>query len=427
MACSLLVSMLVALVPPSEAQTAPPAGTVPPLHVEGNTLRDPNGRKVVLRGVSLPGLEAGAGPKGDPAPQGILSRIDLATDASQGWHAKIVRLPVDFPGGAWQANPDEYFSTLLDPAVRHCVAKKVYCIIDLHYIGDYDQARMQQVREFWRYVAPRYANVPNVFYELYNEPVQLGGDASWGTWRNTIQPVVDEIRSVAPENIILVGSPRYDTGLRPQELRADPVRGTNLVYVAHMYPASGPQHWDHLWGAATDVVPVCVTEWGWDADWPEKDNPIVGTTSGWGLPFIHYMDSKPGVACDTAWAFDPYWGSRMFKPGWQQLTGGENGMGQTVKDRLAAKAGSDQPTGGATGSPPPASPLPQEETSPAPSPMPSADDAPGTTPPPTGGGDEPDGDSGGILAGLRALLDRLMAALRSFLGQGGEDAPAPGA
>lgn len=427
-ACALFLSVLVALAPRSQAQESPPAGTVPPLHVEGNTLRDPNGKKVVLRGVSLPGLEAGAGPNGEPAPEGIFSRIDLATDASQGWHAKIIRLPVSRPFDSWDRDPDKYFSTYLDPAVRHCIAKKVYCIVDLHHIGDYDEARMQQVREFWRYVAPRYAGVPNVFYELYNEPVQLGNDASWGTWRDTIQPVVDEVRSVAPDNIILVGSPRYDTGLREQELRANPVRGENLVYVAHMYPAVDPEQFDLLWGAASDVVPVCVTEWGWDADWPDKDVPFIGTTSGWGMPFIRDMDSRPGLACDTAWAFDSYWGPRMFDLDWE-VTGGERGMGQTVKDRLAAKADSDQPTGSPTSAPPSATPLPDEEVSPSPAAAPTptaAGSSSGTGVFPTGDGGGLDGDSRGILTRLGELLERLMAALRSILlGQGGEEAPEP--
>jgi len=439
-ACALLASVLVALAPPSGAQEEPLKGTVPALRVEGNTLRDPNGNKVVLRGVSLPGLEAGAGPNGERAPQGIFSRIDMATDASQGWHARIIRLPVSRPYDTWDKDPDAYFSTYLDPAVRHCVARKVYCIVDLHHIGDYDDRRMAQVREFWRYVAPRYAGVSNVFYELYNEPVQRGDDASWATWRNLIQPVVDEVRAVAPDNIILVGSPRYDTGLREHELRTNPVRGKNLVYVAHIYPAVKPSQFDLIWGDASNVVPVCITEWGWDADWPQKNVPFIATTSGWGQPFIRDMDSRPGLACDTAWAFDSYWGPRMFELDWS-VKGGERGMGQAVKDRLAAMADNDQPTGGASGGAAPAAPAPttrapEGTASPVPSapdpeadaegaaapadPEPTATSGGGSSssapPPAGGGGSAPDGGAAGLLARLQELVQQLRVALQSLMG-----------
>jgi hypothetical protein len=48
----------------------------------------------------------------------------------------------------WRASPDTYFTTYLDPAVKHCIRKQIYCIIDWHYI-----ARLPAATKIFRKVA----------------------------------------------------------------------------------------------------------------------------------------------------------------------------------------------------------------------------------------------------------------------------------
>lgn len=300
----------------------------PWLRVEGKWIRDPNGNNVVLRGVSLAGLA-------QSRTRTVNQRIDMATNTANGWYSRVVRLPVE--PGEWNAGPDNYFNNILNPAVQYCISKGVYVIIDWHHVADYQQ-HTTATNNFWNYVAPRYKNNPQVLYEVFNEPINPN---DWTTFKNWVQPIVNNIRSKAPNNLVLVASPRWATQL--SGAINNPVTGGNIVYVSHNYPsnpATGTASWDAAFGNAANKYPVLVTEWGYE--YPGYGNaPSEGTTSGFGVPFKNYIESKPNVGW-TAWAFDNAWGPEMFDSSWN-LLGGENHMGQFAKDWLYEKRNSDLP------------------------------------------------------------------------------------
>src|SRR6185369_8284527 len=173
----------------------------PWLSVSGRFIKDPSGNNVILRGVSLVDVSVA-----DSRTRNARQLIDMATDNANGWYARVVRLPVypdaiDMTPG-WNANPDAYFNNHLNPAIQNCVARQIYCIIDWHYISDYNNSTVDTAtRNFWSYIAPRYANTPNVIFELYNEPI---GPNDWNTWKSWAQPWVNIIRAAAPNNLILI-------------------------------------------------------------------------------------------------------------------------------------------------------------------------------------------------------------------------------
>ncbi len=326
-------------------QTAQAIST-PWLTTSGRFIKDPQGNNVVLRGVSLVDIgEVNLG-----RTRNASQLINMATNEADGWYARVVRLPV-YPNAidsspGWIANPDAYFNNHLDPAIQNCVVRQIYCIIDWHYITDYNNSTVDTAtRAFWNYVAPRYANTPNVIFELYNEPVNPD---NWQTWKQWAQPWVDIIRSHAPNNLILIGGPRWSQNL--SSAASSPFVGSNLVYVAHIYPEHGGQsNWDSWFGNAANSVPFFVTEWGWIQG---GATPTNGTQSGYGVPFSNYLESK-GLSW-TAWVFDQYWDPKMWDENWN-LLGGENFMGQFTKDLLFAQRNNGLPgSGTSTNTPPPA-------------------------------------------------------------------------
>jgi endoglucanase len=333
-----LVILLIALV--ASILTLPAnnayAINTPWLHVSGNKLMDPSNNVVILRGVDLTDL-AVAVRHGRTAPQ----LIDMATDNANGWFARVVRLAV-YPDAidqtaGWNANPDAYFNTYLNPAVNECVARQIYCIIDWHYITDYSSAAVNTATtNFWSYVAPKYANTPNVIFELYNEPTTPN---NWSTWKSAAQPWVNVIRAAAPNNIILIGSPQWSQ--TTNQAAGSPFAGSNLMYVVHIYPQHGGQAtWDSWFGNTAGTVPYFITEFGWQNG---GGNPTSGTTSGFGVPFNNYLELKQ--VSWTAWVFDTIWQPVMFDANWN-LLGGENFMGQTTKDELAQHQNDNLPGGG---------------------------------------------------------------------------------
>src|SRR5690606_14336143 len=98
----------------------------------------------------------------------IADVIDMTV--SDGWQSDVVRLPVTIWGSL---SVEENVERYVDPYVQQAVDLGIYLIVDLHYVADYGSTGVPQsaVSEFWDYVAPLYADVPNVIYEVFNEPI----------------------------------------------------------------------------------------------------------------------------------------------------------------------------------------------------------------------------------------------------------------
>jgi endoglucanase len=212
---------------------------------------------------------------------------------------------------------------LLRPVVDYCAENGFYVIVDWHYIDDTNQHR-STTTEFWSYMAPRFAEDSNVLFELFNEPINYG---DWNGVRSDMQSWLDTVRASAPDNLVLVGTPNWCQNVGPTA--ANPVNGTNVAYVAHMYP----MHWaepslrDEITTAAA-AHPVFVSEWGFE----QNSNEIVdGTISSYGNPFRQFIDGL-GVSW-TAWCASSSWFPRMFDNNYNLLVG-EGYMGGFTKDWL---------------------------------------------------------------------------------------------
>jgi endoglucanase len=311
------------------------SAATPWLHVSGNWIQDPAGNNVTLRGVAVV-------PENEAFychycyDQQIPAVIDEASDAANGWYSRVIRVTVT---KADSITPASEFANNIDPLVQEAILKGLYVIVDLHFISDYGSQHgaipQSTVLNFWNYVAPRYANVPNVIFEVFNEPVN---PVNWASWTSYIQPVVNAIRAVAPNNLILMGSPSWSTMVNSAV--TSPIAGGNIVYVYHIYPNQGTPTTsllDSKFGTAANSIPVMITEFGWQ---PGGGNVVNGTTSGWGIPFKTYIDAHPQISW-SAFIFSDYWKPIMFDHNWS-LLGGDY-QGQTIKDWLSEKRDDHQP------------------------------------------------------------------------------------
>ena len=290
------------------------------LKVEGRFLKNERGKTVILRGVNIADPEhVNLKREGKTA----ASLIELAV---RDYGAKVIRLPVH-PGTdgktGFFVNKEAYVSKHLGPAIEKCRELGVYVIIDLHYVANY-RGLWHRVSEFWRFIAPRYRVSSHVLFEIFNEPIYPN---NWKTWRRLIaQPAVDLIRKHAPNNLIIVGGPEWSSNM--SGAAQEPIKGSNIVYTAHVYPNLPKDKWDSNFGPVLAKFPVFVTEWGYEY---AEEGPVKGTTSGFGFPFRNWLN-KNGLSW-TAWIFDNEWESRIFNVDWE-LTGGEFGMGEFIRDSL---------------------------------------------------------------------------------------------
>ena len=134
----------------------------------------------------------------------------------------------------------------------------------------------------WETLAPMFATDPGVMFELYNEPALPATPGGWSAWQNGgelvysggicqavgMQALVNDIRTLAPQNVIVLPGAAGEQSLSGMPRISDPahVRTPQLVRGVH-YPAlaSGATAWDRAFGNAAGSAPVIVTEWNANA------------------------------------------------------------------------------------------------------------------------------------------------------------------
>jgi len=321
---------------------------LPWLHTSGNTLRDPSNNIVILRGVATADIGAHESWYGGLIP--LIDRVTNKSDSqggSPGWYPKVIRFAVVPPDSGFaspipfNASNDDYYNNLLRPAVDYCAQKDIYVIIDWHYI-DITSLRMSQTNQFWTYIAPKFANDSHVIYEIFNEPTNSGGTEAerWANVKTDMQGWVNLIRQYAPQNIIMVGGPQYNTCIAPAP--ANPITGTNIVYTWHDYPVgflAGTWEKDQVTVAAASL-PVYCSEWGFCYNW---DYITSGTITNYGNPFKTLVEQL-NLCGWTAFSTSYDWGPPFFNTDWT-LRVGENEEGGFVKQWLYDRRNSNLPVG----------------------------------------------------------------------------------
>ena len=303
--CKLLVTTLLAsgVAFASAVDTKPqklgPVSYYGALHTSGSKIIGAkNNQQAMLRGISLFWSDA----TGQPYYRN--AAISWATDSL---YIDVFRFAMgiqyyDSDGGttsplissnSYMGAPDG-FMNLLDRMVAAAIENDVYIIVDWHSHRAHHETT--KAKEFFAAVAKKYKDVPNIIYEIYNEPV----DGSGGTWSaiksyaNTVIPAIREYTN----NLIIVGTPHWSQN--PQNGASEPVSGTNIAYVLHFYAKSHSK--GSFSGSIEDAlkkVPVFISEWGTtNAD--GDGAPDQGATKEW----TDYMDQKLIPNCN--WSFRQY-------------------------------------------------------------------------------------------------------------------------
>lgn len=148
------------------------------------------------------------------------------------WNASLVRAAMGVePSGAYLDNPEKAIECVTK-VVDAAIAQGIYVIIDWHSHG----IRTEEARQFFVRMANQYKDYPHIIYEIFNEPVE----DSWQDVKAYSIDIIQAIRAIDPDNVILVGTPHWDQDIH---LAADdPIVGfDNLMYSLHFYAASHDQ------------------------------------------------------------------------------------------------------------------------------------------------------------------------------------------
>jgi len=222
-----IVPILLAVV--TFAQPPRPVEVNGPLKVIGNILVNKEGLPPQLRGISL-SWSLWAGKKYyNPAVVNWLTKDFKIT---------LIRASMGVqPDQGYLQNPDEQLK-LMSSVIDQAIQNGIYVLIDWH---DHNaEKHLDASKAFFTNMAQKYAGIPNVIYEIFNEPVHQ----SWQVVKSYSEEVIKVIRKYDFQNVIVIGSPRWDQDV--DIAASDPITGfDNLAYSFHFY-ASDPNHQEKL-------------------------------------------------------------------------------------------------------------------------------------------------------------------------------------
>ena len=270
------ILMLFCLSTVSAAQT--PVEKHGALKVQGNHLVNSRGKVVQLKGVATHGLQW----FGDFYKDGVAVKA-----AAEDWNAQIIRLTVYIYEQGYLDNSNlkpEDFDKMIFSIADACVENGIYCIIDWHvHHPGFPSYYLDDAKVFFEKMAKRYAGVPNILYEIANEPNKTGykdvegHEVTWSEIKEYANEVIPVIRKHSPQSVILVGTPAWSSlgqsgGMKWEEIADDPLKQGNIVYVVHFYAAG--HKFDAAVDAAASRLPLFATEWAsatWERD--SKNDP----------------------------------------------------------------------------------------------------------------------------------------------------------
>ncbi len=220
-----------------------PVKTHGQLKVKGTQLVDVHGNPVVLHGMSFGWHNLW------PRFYNKGAVHTLVTD----WNSTVVRasMGIELNDSGYLKSPARSVE-LMTNVIDACIKENVYVIIDWH---DHN-IHLKEAKGFFTMMSKKYGNNPHVIYELFNEPDY----ETWAEVKAYSEELIKVIRANDPDNIILVGSPKWDQDIHLPA--ADPIKGfDNLMYTMHFY-AGTHKKWlrDRTDEAMQKGLPIFVSE-----------------------------------------------------------------------------------------------------------------------------------------------------------------------
>ena len=297
------------------------------LHVSGTELRDASNNRVQLKGVSSMWLNW--------EDDGYAENLQGLKWLRNNWHLSVIR-------AAMGVDPEYAYLSVKDPSkaqpekaiaqveqiVDNAIAAGVYVLIDWH--TETANEETDESVAFFTEMATKYAGVPNVIYEPFNEPTKL----DWSTQLNPYhEAVVAAIREVEPDSVIVLGTPTWSQDV--DKAAQDQLVGKNLMYTLHFYSCDHGNNLITKAKAALDLgAPLFVTEWGaTKADGGTKGEVCLEQSQTW-MDFLNERSISW-----AAWKFDNCQDSTCFlsadapvEGGW--TSGYLHGEGLFVRARM---------------------------------------------------------------------------------------------
>ena len=238
---------------PVDADGTTPVTTHGQLSVSGTQLVDKNGAPYQLRGMSTHGLTWFPDYVNENAFRTLRDE----------WKTNVVRLAMyidEWGNGQCYMNNKAGSKELLEKGVELCIKLDMYVIIDWHVLNPGNpNAYTEEAKSFFTEMSQKYADYPNIIYEICNEP---NGEVGWSSMvKPYAEQIIPVIRANDSDAVIIVGTPTWSQDI--DQALNDPLDGDNIMYALHFYAATHTD-WlrDRLKTCVNGGLPVFVSEFG---------------------------------------------------------------------------------------------------------------------------------------------------------------------
>lgn len=213
------------------------------LSLKGTQLVDKNQTPIVLRGVSF----------GWHSMWPRFYNEKAVAWLKKDFNCTIVRAAMGIEIGEHSYNKETQFSKdKIESVIKGAIKSDIYVIVDWHS----HNINLNEAVAYFDEISKKFGKYPNVIYEVFNEPDY----ETWPEVKAYSEKVIKAIRANDPDNIILVGCPKWDQDVNLPA--ADPIQGyDNLMYTMHFYAATHQKELrDRTDEAIKSGLPIFISE-----------------------------------------------------------------------------------------------------------------------------------------------------------------------
>jgi len=247
-----MLAILLAVFITKQSQAQTPVEKYGRLSVKGNRVVDKDGNPVQLKGMSLFWSQW----------IGKYYNASAIKWLKDDWCISVIRAAIAADTGNQGYSSGGSAETVqrarANAAIDGAVKAGIYVILDYHSHEANVTPNFNGARKFFSEMAKKYAGVPNVIYETWNEPVRED-------WDTEIKPyhreIIDTIRKYDPDAMVVCGTPMWCQNV--DEAADSPLDRPNVAYTLHYY-ANTHKQWlrDKASYALGKGVALFVTEYG---------------------------------------------------------------------------------------------------------------------------------------------------------------------